>query len=170
MPAAQGRLAAQDESVSACRHDGFFQPQLREPPGANDTRGHVGRADVNLDGRRHRLELLKDGVEPIGDRVIAGRDEHVAAPQFAALDRGEVHRHALSGFRDLDRPVVYLDAPDADSPAGRLEPQEVASCDRARPERSGDDRADAAQSEGAVDPQPRRSEPFGTLDRLGRPP
>ena len=69
---------------------------------------------------------------------------------------GSATRDPLSRLRALDRLVVHLDAAHAHVAAGRLHAQLVALADRARPERAGDDGADAAQREDAVDVEPRR--------------
>ena len=52
---------------------------------------------------------------------------------------------------------MHLHRADANVPSARLDAKLVALADRARPERPGDDGADAAQREDAVDVEPRRS-------------
>ena len=96
-------------------------------------------------------ELLDADVQPVRDGEAARLDEHVAPPELAPLDPGEVHGDALAGGRPLDRLVVHLDAPHAPGDPARLHPQQVAGADRPRPERPGDDRADAREREDAVD-------------------
>src|SRR5439155_23843409 len=102
------------------------------------------------------------------DRVCTGLDERVAALEPAALDAWEAHRDPLSGGGALDRLVVYLNGAHAHVEARRLDPQRVALADRPRPERAGDDRADAPEPEDAVDVEPDWSIRVRALGRVGR--
>src|SRR5439155_26591775 len=143
--AADGRLRAEHEPVAAGGHNRLLEAQLGKPAGADDPSLDVCRPEMDLHRRRHGLELLEHDVEAVADWVVAGLDERVSAAKLAPLDRRQVHGDALPGLRLLDRLIVNLDAPNPNRPAVRLQPQEVASGDRARPERPRDDRADAAQ-------------------------
>ena len=88
---------------------------------------------------------------------MAGRDESVAPAHLMSLERGEVDGDALTRLRALDRQVVDLDAADAHHSSRGLEPQQVASGRRARPECPGCNRADSAETERTVEVQARRT-------------
>ena len=96
------------------------------------------RADEHLHPRAvaDRLELVERDVEPVGDRVRAGRDERVAAGDIFPLDAGQAHCDALARLGPLDLAVVDLHAADADASAGGLHEQLVPGTDRARAERA----------------------------------
>ena len=143
----------------------LLQAKLRVLAVAHDARRHGLRPDV--DGHRggDLLERLEPDVEPVRDRVVARLDEHVAAREVAALDRGQVHGDALPRLGRLDRRVVHLHRPHAHRRAARLDAQQVARGDRARPERAGGDRADALQREDTVDVEARRA---ASASRVGR--
>ena len=160
--AAERRLRAQDHAIAARRDDRRGQAQLRVALAhPDDARGNVGRSDVNLDASAvaNRLELVEHDVEPVRDRVAVALDERIAAKHLRALDSGQADRDPLSRLRPLDVAVVHLHAPYAHVLAGGLENELVAGADRARPERPGRHRADAAQRERAVDVQARPVRP-----------
>ena len=166
-PAADGRRRAQHDPVAAGGHDRLREPQLREAAATDDARPHVGRPEVRLHVRGNLRELLERDVEPVRDRERARLDERVAARELRPLDPRQRDRDPLPGLCALDRPVVHLHASYAHVEAARLDPQRVALADRARPERPGHDRADPAQGEDAVDPEPRRARRRRVLDRVG---
>ena len=158
-PAADRRLAAQDDSVASSRDDRRRKAKLSPAlPDAHDPRRHARCPDVGVETRAvgDRLELVERDVEPERDRVRVGGDERLAARDLAALDTRQADGDALPRFRPWDVAVVYLDAANAHGHARRLDPELVSRADRARPERPGDDRPDAAQREGPVHPEPRR--------------
>src|SRR2546421_11819960 len=68
---ADGRLGAENEPVASRRRERALEPELGEPAGARDPRGDVGRSEVDLRGRRKRLELVERDVEPVADRIRA---------------------------------------------------------------------------------------------------
>ncbi len=139
---------SQDHAVASRRDHRPLEPQLREPVAhAHHTRRHLGRAVVRLHvcPVLERLQLVELHVEPVGDRVYARRDEDVAAPDLPPLDAREGDRDATAGLRPVDGAVVNLDAAHADVQTGRLDAQRVARADRAGPQRSGHDGADARE-------------------------
>ena len=85
--AADGRLGAQDDAVAAGGDDRLASRSCAKRPLAHDAGRDVARAEVDRDARpATRLELLERDVEPVADRIGAGLDERVAAPQLRALD------------------------------------------------------------------------------------
>ena len=164
--AAERRLAPQDDAVAARRDDGSLEPQLRRlraDPGdaGRDPRGAVVHRDAGAAVDRH--ELLELDIEAVGDRKGAGRHERVAAVQVAPVDAGKTERNPLAGARPLDSGVVHLHGANAHLAAARSDLEHVALGDRARPERAGDDGADAAEREHPVDVEPCR--PGGVAHR-----
>ena len=99
---------------------------------------------------------------------MARSDEDVAAREVAAFELRQVDRDALPRFRLLHGGVVHLHRPHAHGATGRLDTQLVPCGDRASPERSGRDGADAAKREDAVDVQPRRTAGIAFGDRQAR--
>jgi hypothetical protein len=155
--ATERRLASQNHAVTAGRDDRGREAKLRPPVfHPRNTRRHFRCAHVGVDARAvsNRLELVERDIQPVGDRIRAGRHEDVASCDVPPLEPGQAHCDPLSGSGPLDVAIVDLNAPRSDASAGRLEAQLVALADRPRPERPGDDRADAAQGECAVDPEP----------------
>ena len=156
--AADRRSRAQHDAVAARRDDRRGKPQLRVAVACTgNARRNVRRAVVDVHPRRDLPQRLERDVEPVADGKRVRRHERVAAAEVVALDARQAHGNALAGLRALDRPVVHLDAPHADVAAERLDAQLVPLADRPRPERAGDDRADASERENAVDPQARRT-------------
>ena len=103
-----------------------------------------------------RHELLELDIEAVGDRKGAGRDERVAAVQVAPVDARQPERNPLAGRRPLDGSVVHLHRANPHLAAARSDLEHVALGDRPRPERAGDDGADAPQREDPVDVEARR--------------
>ena len=106
-----------------------------------------------------RHELLELDIEAVGDRKGARRDERVAAVQVAPVDAGQPERDPLAGGRPLDGSVVHLHRANPHLAAARRDLEHVALGDRPRPERAGDDGADAPQREDPVDVEARRARP-----------
>ena len=100
--------------VAACRDDRLCEPQLRKVPLAHDPCGGRGRSHVDGHGCGHVLERRQLDVEAVGDRIVAGLDEHVAPAKLVPLEAGQVDGDALTGVRALDGVVVHLHAPHAD--------------------------------------------------------
>ena len=167
---ADRRRRPQHDAVAARGHHRRAQPQLRvRLSGARDAGDDLTRPVVQLDARRDLRERLERDVEAIAGAEGAARHESVPAAQLRPLDSGQRDRHALARLRPLDRRVVHLDAADSDVEARRLRAQLVPAADRARPERSGRDGADAAQREDAVDVQARRAaRPLALAGGLGQ--
>ena len=87
MPPPTVVVRAQDDAVAACaRRRARVEPKLRESACANDARRDGVRADVHRHGCGDLGELVDDDVEPVRDRIVTGRDEHVAARELAPLD------------------------------------------------------------------------------------
>ena len=95
-------------------------------------------------------------VESVARRKRARRDERVAAPQLAAVDPRQRDGDTLPRLGALDGLVVHLHAAHAHRARTGLGVQLVALAERARPQRSRRDGADAAQREHTVDVQARR--------------
>ncbi len=168
-PAADCRLAAQDDAVAPGRDDRRRKAKLSPAlPDAHDSRLHARCPYVDVETRAvgDRLELVERDVEPERDRVRVVGDERLAARDLPALDARQADGDALPGFRPWDVAVVYLDAANAHGHARRLDPQLVSRADRARPERSRDDGADAAQRERPVHPETRRAIAARILDAV----
>ena len=162
---------AEDDAVAAGGDHRRGEPQLRAAGvDADDPRHVLGGAVVDVEVRAvGDLRQRSEGdVEAVAERVGAGLHEGVAAPELGALDPGERDRDALPGLGALDRPVVDLDAADADVEAGRLGAERVPLADRAGPERPCDDGTDAAQREDPVDEEARRPRDGPRLDLVGR--
>ena len=158
--AAHGRPVAEDDAVAARRHRGRGEAELRPALSDADDPGIVlGRpvVDVQAHPVRDRLELVERDVQAVGSGVGTRCDERVASAKFSALDSRKRHRDALPGFRSFHRPVVHLNAANANVEPGRLGAQHVSLADRSRPERSGRHRPDSSQGEDAVDEEPRRA-------------
>ena len=150
---------AQHEAVAARGDDGRGEPQLRvRVVGAHDSRGDLRRAVVHADRAAGIVGDRLEGERRAGSSSANASGVTSASPraELVSLDAREVHGDALARFCALDVPVVHLHTSHAHVEAGRLDPQPVAGADRARPERAGHDRADAAQREDAVDVEPRR--------------
>ena len=157
--AADGRLAAKDDTVAARCDNGRRQPKLGEPlPCARHPSRYRRRAVVHMKARpvRDGHELLERHVEPVARCEHARCKQRVAPPQLVALHAGQRERDALPRLGPVDRTVVYLDAPHADVASTRLGAENVAGADRSRPEGPGRDRADPAQREHPVDVEARR--------------
>ena len=114
---------------------------------ADDPRGDPARAVVDGEPGAvgNRLELVEGDLQSVRARERARRHEGVSPPHLVALDPRQAHGHALSGLGPRDRRVVYLHRPHPNLAAVRLEQQPVSLADRPRPERPGDDGADAAE-------------------------
>ena len=142
---AERRLGAQDDVIPTRSDHRLGKAQLGVVALARQSRCDRLRPDV----RRHRRRQLGGAreldVEPVGDRIVPGSDEHVATAEVAALERRQVDRDALPCCGGFDRRVVHLHASHAHDASARLEPQQVAGRDRARPQRPRRDRADAAE-------------------------
>ena len=136
--AADGRLGAQHDPVAACGDHRCDEPQLRVLAVARDPRRDARSCRCARSrppaGRRVLVEL---DVEAVRDGVVAGRDEHVAAPSSLRSSVGRLTATRWPGSASLDGGVVHLDAAHAHDAARRLEAQQVAGGDAARPERPG---------------------------------
>ena len=167
---AERRLTAEDHPVAPrCNHR-RCETELREAVAeAHDPRRGVRRAEVHLHARvvLDRRDLLERDVEPIRRRIPTRLDERISPCDVAPIDAGKAHRDALARLGSLDVAVVHLDAPHSDVAAGRLEPQLISCSDRARPERSRNDRAEAGNGERAIDVEPRRAVGALVLDGVG---
>ena len=172
-PAANGddrRIPPDDESIAAHRRQRGLQPQLdeagisgselRQPAEKPDPGERGGGPDMQMhpvlvfDRSGRPGEQLQPGVHHPGGSQFAGRRDHRPPLNPEAAGSGEVERDPLAGLRRLDGGSVYLQAPDPGAlPSG--EDLDVATDpDLAGGERAGDDRAEAAHGEGAVDGQP----------------
>ena len=103
------------------------------------------------------LELLDPDVQAIAQRIVARLDQHVAAPQVAAADGGQVDGHPLAGLGPLDRCVMHLHRAHPHLAPLGLDAKQITGGDRPRPERPGRDRPDSLQREHAVDVEARRA-------------
>ena len=162
---------AHDQPVAGGRRHPAAQPQLHV---AGVSGPHLGAVAHDDGGRRlgrpvvdghdvaaahaagRRGEHVETPVQPVRARQGAGRRGGVAAAHLGALHADERERDPLPGRGGVDLPVVHLHAADAHLAAARLDGEPVAGRHGPRPERAGDDRADAAEGEHAVDRQTHR--------------
>ena len=93
----------------------------------------------------------------------------MAAADLASLDADERQRDPLSGRGPLGGLVVHLDASHAHLAPARLDDEPVARADAARPEGAGDDGADPAERERAVDREAGRAVGRAAPGRAGHP-
>ena len=167
---AERRLPAKYQPVAPCSNHRRSEAQLGEAfAEAHDPRRGMRRAEVHLHARvvLDRGDLLERNVEPIRRRIPARLDECFSPCDIAPIDSGKAHRDALARLRPPDVAVVHLDAPHSDVAAGRLEPELISCADRARPERSGHDRAEARDGKRAIDIEPGGAVRAPALDGVG---
>src|SRR5215472_4938757 len=108
---------------------------------------HVGAGPYSARARKYG----HSSIEPRCRKHDRRRDDPVAATDFVASDTGEIERATLADRRSLTRTVLRMDASHAYFTSGRHDNHRVADPHLARVDGASDDRADALQSEGAVD-------------------
>ena len=155
--------------VARGRHGAASEPKLHTAAGPGRELAAAGDRDPGVKLRRavvhhhglavsqstrRRFEHADVALEPERLGVRARRRHDVAAPNLGPLDAHERQGHPLARSGALGRLVVHMDASHPRlAPAG-LDHEPVAGGDAARPQRPGDDGADAAERERAVDGKP----------------
>jgi hypothetical protein len=167
---AERGFTAKDQPVaSRCNHR-RSEAQLREALAkAHDPRRGMRRADVHLHARLvlDRGDLLERNVEPIRRRIPTRLDERFSPCDIAPIETGNAQSDTLTSLGPIDIAVVHLDAPHPNVAARRLEPELISGTDRARPERSCNDCAEARDGERTIDVEPGGAFGAPVLDRVG---
>ncbi len=157
--AADRRAGAQDDAVAARGDD-----RLARAAAARSGRRRARRAPstsrgavVDVDARRDLRERLERDVEPVARRGTrrARRARRRGAARARSTPGSATATRWPASARATGRSCTCTLRTRTLAPA-RLDAQLVAVADRARPERAGDDGADAAQREDAVDVEARR--------------
>src|SRR5581483_5088422 len=88
-------------------------------------------------------------------RDRSGRREHVAARELVLLRAAHVHGHPAAGLDALDLAVVLLQPSHPDAPAAGHDVELLPHRERSVDERPGDDGAETADREDAIDREAR---------------
>jgi hypothetical protein len=163
-----GELAEHHPVALGC-HERCLEPQLRVPRGAGSqlvalerrhARRGLARPVVHVHPRPaaqragRRLQARPNVEQVARPQPAIRRRDHVSPPDLAPAHAREVQRDALAGVRHRDGRVVHLDGPHPRRQPAREHGDLVARSQLTRPQGPGDNRADPAQRERAVDVEP----------------
>ena len=172
-----GRVAPEHERIAAGHDGGALQPQLRDrrlagaearpieqPDAPDDLAGANVQPDSRVVGQRGGgLQQADADVEQGGRLNTARGDKPVAADDLVFGRADDVEGNALARLRRVDRHPMALHLPDPHLLRGRQQFEHLSRANPARPERSGDNRAEPGHRETPINGQAGRS-----VDRAGR--